>query len=98
MPKKILKKQGSLTHGDLDKIADVVSGLLDKGLAFGLAPVATKKDLQELKIELKTYAHEGVETIMAELDRIEDMLTEKEEVEKLKIWAAKVSAKIGIKV
>ena len=95
--RKIAKQLGNLTDSDLNKVADVVSGLLDKGLA----PVATKKDLRDeitgVEARLKMYVHEGVETIMEELDRVEEMLVEKEEVEKLKIWAAKVSEKVGIK-
>lgn len=98
MKKKQTKQIGILTNSDLNKVADVVSSLLDKGLA----PMATKKDLVEtesrIKVELKEYMHEGVETIMAELDRVEDMLVEKQEMEKLKIWAAKVSEKVGIKL
>lgn len=83
----------SLTEGDFGRIADLLHGTLDTRLA----PLTTKKDLENLKAELKQYNHEGVETIMAELDRIEEKLTEKEEVEKLKLWAAKVSEKIGVK-
>ncbi|MDR3642704.1 MAG: hypothetical protein P4L74_03715 [Candidatus Doudnabacteria bacterium] len=69
--KKSAKQLGTLTNRDLDKVADVVSGLLDKGLA----PVATKKDLANTESRSK-----------------------KEEVEKLKIWAVKVSEKVGIKL
>ena len=82
-------KTDSLTTNDLDKIAN----LLDERLA----PVASKEDLAATKEDLKTYIHEGVETIMDELDRVENMLAEKEEVEKLKQWAVKVSEKVGIK-
>jgi hypothetical protein len=96
--KKSAKQLGNLTNHDLDKVADVISGLLDKGLA----PMSTKKDLRDeisgVETRLKKYIHEGVETIMVELDRVEDMLVEKQEVEKLKIWAVKVSEKVGIKL
>lgn len=98
---KSSKLNGHLTQEDLGNIADLMHDTLETSLATNLAPFATKKDLNEsetrIKTELKEYMHGGVETIMDELNRIEDMLTEKEEVEKLKIWAVKVSEKVGIK-
>ena len=98
---KVKNKKISLSEGDLSRIADLLHGTLDTRFANvstkkDLEKLATKEDLQALKIELKQYTHEGVETIMAELDRIEEKLAEKEEVEKLKIWATKVSQKVGV--
>lgn len=110
--KKISNHTVSLTEGDFSRIANLIHNTFDTRTATlatkkdldGLkndvknikATMATKQDLQELKAELKQYTHEGVETIMAELDRIEEKLAEKEEVGKLKIWAAKVGQKIGV--
>lgn len=81
-----------MTEADFDKIADLLHGTLDTRLA----PLATKEDLRTLKEELKQYTHEGIETIMAELTRMEDILVEKEQVDKLKLWASKVGSKVGV--
>ena len=92
------KKTDSLTHRDLDKIAD----LLDSRLA----PLATKEYVHEtvtasetrIKDELKSYIDEGVATVMDDIDNVAKLLTEKERVDKLEKWAKEVSRKVGIKL
>lgn len=96
-------KQSFLNDADLQKLANLIHDTFETQTAHlatktDLTNLATKQDLHDLKIELKQYTHEGIETIMAELDRIENELIQKEEMQKLKIWAAKVSEKVGIKL
>jgi len=59
--------------------------------------LASKEDLETLKIDVKDYIHQGVETVMAGMDSLEEKLAEKDKVDKLSHWAIKVGHKVGIK-
>jgi len=90
-------KIDSLSQNDIDKIA----GLLDKTFTDRLAPLATKDDLKEtedrIKVELKDYIHEGVETVMEGIDNITEKLADKDRVDRLERWIEKIGEKVGIK-
>lgn len=91
----ILGIQLTPIHKRLDKVdgrLDKVDGILNK-LSSDVYSIQNRMTTKE---ELKQYTQEGIETIMAELEKIEDKLVEKEEIDKLKIWAAKVSQKVGV--
>lgn len=87
-------KTDKLSKTDLDNIANLLDQRLD--------PLATKQNLKEsedrIKSELKEYMHEGIETIMEGIERITEMLAEKERVERLEKWAKEVGEKVGIKL
>lgn len=87
------KNEQNLTNQDLQALGDLMGGLLDKQNAV----LASKEDLKDLKVELKDYIHEGIETVMEGIDGLAEKLAEKEKVERLIEWAREAGDKIGVK-
>ncbi len=81
---------GSLTIGDLDKIANVLDNKMGN--------LASKQDLKNLKKGLVDYMQEGFEATMEGMDKLLEQMAEKEKLEKLRIWAGKVADKIGVRL
>lgn len=92
----------------MQAIGDMMGGLLDKQAAV----LASKKDLQEVKVvlkveiekseqriktELKDYMHQGFEAVMNGMDNLSERFVEKEKFEKLVEWAKIVGEKVGVK-
>lgn len=99
MPKRIKKLTNILGEGDMQAMADVMGGLLDKQAAI----LASKKDLEKLATkqdvaDLKDYMDQGFESVMAGIDAVAEKLTEKEKFDRLVDWAREVGNKVGVKV
>lgn len=97
--KKQLKtnKTDSLSDGDIEKIGN----LLDNSLApfarkKDLANLVTKDDLNEVKIELKDYIHQGVDTVMNGMDKLSEQLAEKERVDRIESWTKQIAERVGV--
>ena len=73
MKTKTNKTTGALTSGDLDKIAE----LLDNRLAPMATKAFVKEEIQGLESSLKTYIHEGIETVMTGMDNLMAIKTSK---------------------
>lgn len=109
MTTKKLKIKTLLREGDIQVISDLMGGLLDKQSAV----LASKEDLQKVELrlgsvevnmatkqdlaDLKSYMHEGFESVIAGVDAISEKLTEKEKFDRLVEWAREVGEKVGVK-
>jgi hypothetical protein len=94
--KKIKRKVNNiLGQSDLQAIGDLMGGLLDKQSVVLRKDLASKEDLQNLKVELKDYISQGVETVMSGMDGLSEQMAEKQEVKKLEQWALKSGYKIN---
>lgn len=96
------KFKALLTPTDLNAIADLMGGLMDKQAAV----LASKQDLKDLEsrmaskedlADLKSYMHEGFESVMEGMDALAAKLTEKEKFDRLVEWAREVGEKVGVK-
>ena len=83
------KLDNILGERDLQAIGNLVGGLMDKQSASLRSDLASKEDLQNLKVELKDYICQGVETVMSGMDSLAEQMAEKQEVKKLEQWALK---------
>ena len=86
--KKNQTNKNILSDSDIERIGNI--------LDTRLAPIATKKDLADNKKELENYIHEGVESIMAGMDKLSEQLAEKERVYRLKVWTRIIAEKVGV--
>jgi hypothetical protein len=94
------KLKNLLTPGDLDAIGNLMGGLLDKQASV----LASKKDLQEVKLELKNdmvdlqaRMNEGFEAVIDGMDAIVEKLADKEKFDRLVVWAREVGEKVGVR-
>jgi hypothetical protein len=98
------KLKGMLSKQDLEAISDLMGGLLDKQAAV----LASKKDLEGVKNELKGdmakletnlkyHMNQGFESVMEGMDNLTEKLAEREKVERLIQWAKEVGIKVGVK-
>lgn len=89
-------KTDKLSQNDLDRFAK----LLDDRLVPINNKMATKDDLKKLEETMATKQHldETVETIMEGINTVIEKLATKERVDKLEVWAHKVSEKVGVKL
>ena len=97
-------KTDSLTKGDLNRIADLLDNQFDKRFKpfveeeiSGVEGRLTDK-IGNLEASLKSYIHEGVETIMEGMDNLSKELSEKEKVERMAKVLKEIGEKVGIKV
>lgn len=94
---KKTKLKTVLANADFQAMSDIMGGLLDKQAAVLASKEDLKNGLQDLKVELKDYMHQGFEAVMEGMDVIVEKLAEREKVERLIEWAVVVGEKVGVK-
>lgn len=100
-------KTDALSDGDIERIGNLLDNAfdgrlrpIDKRLGVIEATMVTKQDLKDeingVEVRLKSYIHDGVETIMDGMDKLSEQLAEKERVDRLEQWTREIAKKVGV--